>query len=308
MGDRLKNKVATVTGSGQGIGKSIAIALAREGAKVVTNNRWPGTPGGDAETTANQITDMGGQAVHFFGDVSDFKVATKLIQTAVDKFGRLDILVNNAGVLKDRMIFNMTQEEWDTVIKVHLYSTFNCTKPASVLMRQQRSGRIINLTTGPGIGAGYGHGGQSNYGAAKGGIAAFTRLVALDLGRYGVTCNAIAPSAATRMTVSPEMEEAYRRRAQRGEITAEQAAARRLPPNPDDVAPIVAYLCTDDAANINGCIFGARGGDIELYPQLVPPSKTIHKEGRWTLDDLLDVMPRTLAAGLVNPAPPVPHE
>jgi NAD(P)-dependent dehydrogenase (short-subunit alcohol dehydrogenase family) len=201
------------------------------------------------------------------------------------------------------MIFNMTPEDWDAVLKVHLYGTFNCTKPASALMRQQRSGRIISMTSTSGI---TGNAGQSNYGAAKGGIAAFTRVIARDLGRYGVTCNAIAPGAATRMTVSPEMEEALKRRIERGEITPEQAAARR-PPGPDDVAPIVVFLCTEAAANINGCIFGAHGGDIDLYPFLVP-WKTIHKEGRWTLDELLDMMPRTLLVGLVNPSPPVPPE
>ncbi|MFC1874338.1 SDR family NAD(P)-dependent oxidoreductase [Chloroflexota bacterium] len=300
MGNKLKNKVAVVTGSGQGIGRAIAIALAGEGAKVVTNNRLPGTPGGDAETTAKLITDMGLQAVPFFGDVSDFEVANKLIERAVESFGRLDILVNNAGVLRDRMIFNMTPEEWDTVIKGHLYGTFNCTKPASIIMKQQRSGRIINLSTTPAIN-GAAHAGQSNYGAAKSGIAVFSRTIAIELGKYGVTCNVILPQASTRMTMSPEMEEARRRRIERGEVTPEQAAAWRPPPDPDYVSPIVVYLCTNEAANINGCLFGARNGDIILNTVLVS-TKTIHKEGIWTLDELIDIMPRTLGAGLINPS------
>ena len=308
MGDRLKDKVAVVTGAGRGIGRGVSIALAAEGAKVVVNDLGGARDGSGgsaspADDVVAEIKKAGGKAVANYESVSTVEGGEKIIKAAVDNFGKIDILINNAGILRDRMIFNMTPEDWDAVLKVHLYGTFNCTKPASALMRQQRSGRIISMTSTSGI---TGNAGQSNYGAAKGGIAAFTRVIARDLGRYGVNCNAIAPGAATRMTVSPEMEEALKRRIERGEITPEQAAARR-PPGPDDVAPIVVFLCTDAAANINGCIFGAHGGDIDLYPFLVP-WKTIHKEGRWTLDELLDVMPRTLTVGLVNPSPPVPPE
>ena len=147
MGDRLKDRVAIVTGSGQGIGRAIAVALAEEGAMVVTNNRRPDTPGGDAETTAKQITDMGGQAVPFFGSVSDFELAGKLIQAAVDKFGRLDILVNNAGTDRPHMVWNMTEEEWDICVDSFLKGTFNCTRFACGVMREQKWGRIMNTTS-----------------------------------------------------------------------------------------------------------------------------------------------------------------
>src|SRR4030042_4335584 len=178
MGDRLKDRVAIVTGSGQGIGRAIAIALAKEGAKVVTNNRRPDTSGGDAEATARQIADMGGEAISFFGSVSDFEVAGKLVQTAVDKFGRLDILVNNAGADRPHMVWNMTEEEWDTCVDSFLKGTFNCIRFASALMREQKWGRIINTTSTAWLGT-VGH---CNYGAAQAGLVGLTRAVARELG------------------------------------------------------------------------------------------------------------------------------
>jgi len=306
MSDRLKDKVAVVTGAGRGVGRGIALLMADEGAKVVVNDLGGGTDGSGAATSpadevVAEIKKMGGEAVANYDSVATVEGGENIIKTAVDNFGRIDILVNNAGILRDRMVFNMSPEEWDAVIKVHLYGVFNCTKPAAILMRQQRSGRIISMTSTSGI---TGNAGQANYGAAKAGIAGFTRVCARDLGRYGITVNSIAPSAATRMTVSPEMEEALERRVQRGEITAEQAAARR-PANPDDVAPLAIFLATDAAANINGCVFGASGGRIDLYPHLVP-IKSIYKDGRWTPDELDKLIPATLAVGLVNPAPPAP--
>ena len=315
MGDRLKGKVAVVTGSGGGIGRGIAIALAEEGAKVVVNDLGGERDGtGASQSAADKVVDeikaKGGEAAANYDSVATVEGGQNIIQTAVDSFGKIDILVNNAGILRDRMLFNMAPEEWDAVLKVHLYGAFNCTKPASVLMRQQKGGRIISMTSTSGI---TGNAGQANYGAAKAGIAGFTRVVARDLGRYGVTANAVAPTAATRMTVSPEMQEAARRRAERAGAGGQPAAPpRQAPagmgmPEPEDVAPIVVFLATDAAANINGCIFGSRGGTIDLYPHLVP-IKSIFKQGRWTLDELLRIIPTTLAVGLVNPAPPTPPE
>ena len=148
MGFKLKERVAIVTGSGQGIGRAIAIALANEGAKVVTNNRRPGTPGGDAETTAKQIIDQGNEAIPFFGDIADFNIAQKLIQTAIEKFGRLDILVNNAGTPKLlTRLWELTEEDWDICIDSFLKGTFNCTRHATSIMKQQKWGRIINTTS-----------------------------------------------------------------------------------------------------------------------------------------------------------------
>ncbi len=310
MGDRLKDKAAVVTGAGRGIGRGIALALAEEGAKVVINDPGVAADGSGGETSpaddvVAEIKANGGVAVANYDSVATTEGGNNIIQAAVDNFGKIDILVNNAGILRDRMVFNMTLEEWDAVIKVHLYGVFNCTKPAAVLMRQQRSGRIINMTSTSGI---TGNAGQANYGAAKAGIAGFTRVVARDMGKYGVTVNAIAPAAVTRLTVSPEMEEARGRRAERAGAAGQpqpQPPAGGGIAEPEDVAPIVLFLATDAAANINGCIFGTGGGRIDLYPHLVP-IKSIHKDGRWTLDELLNIMPGTLAAGLVNPAPPAP--
>ena len=203
MGERLKGKVAVVTGSGGGIGRGIAILMAEEGAKVVVNDLGGAVDGsGSSDAAANKVAEeikaAGGEAVPNYESVATVEGGEKIIQTAIDSFGKLDILVNNAGILRDRMVFNMAPEEWDSVIKVHLYGVFNCSKPASVIFRQQRSGRIISMSSTSGL---IGNSGQANYGAAKAGIAGFTRVIARDLGRYGVTCNYIAPGAGTRMAV-----------------------------------------------------------------------------------------------------------
>ncbi len=307
MADRLKDRIAVVTGAGRGIGRGVALALAVEGAKVVVNDLGGGVDGsgGDpapADTVVAEIKAAGGEAVASYDSVATAEGGNNIIQTAVDSFGRIDILVNNAGILRDRMVFNMTSDEWDDVLKVHLYGVFNTTKPAATLMRQQRSGRIVSMSSTSGL---VGNSGQANYGAAKAGIAGFTRVVARDLGRYGVTCNSIAPGAATRMTMSEEVLAARDIRAAKG-VT--DGSGKAPPPadsglrGPDDVAPIVVYLCTDAAVDVNGQTFGASGGTIQLYQNPIP-IKSIHKNGRWTLDELLETIPATLTAGLTNPAP-----
>lgn len=303
MGDRLKDKVAVVTGAGRGVGRGVAIALAVEGAKVVVNDLGGATDGsGESATPADEVVAEikkdGGEAVANYDNVATLEGGESIINTAVDSYGKIDILVNNAGILRDKMIFNMTPEEWDAVIKVHLYGLFHCTKPAAILMRQQKGGRIISMSSTSGL---LGNAGQANYGAAKAGIAGFTRVVSRDLGRYGITVNAIAPGAGTRMTVSPEMETARQRRIDRGEISQAQADAGKMP-EPDDVAPIVVYLATDAAADINGCTFGAAGGRIALHTDPVAV-KSIYKDGRWTLDELMRVVPTALTNEVRNPAP-----
>jgi len=307
MGDRLKDRVAIVTGAGRGIGRGVAISMVAEGAKVVVNDLGGAADGsGGSQSPADEVVAeikaAGGEAVANYDSVATVEGGENIIKTAIDDFGKLDILVNNAGILRDRMIFNMSPEEWDVVMKVHLYGHFNCTKPACVLFRQQRSGRIINMSSTSGL---IGNSGQANYGAAKAGVAGFTRVVARDMGRYGVTCNAIAPGASTRMTLSDEVLAAYKIRAEKG-VSGGGGQVRTSAPvlrDPDDIAPIVVYLATDAAANINGQTFGSSGGTISLYQNPVP-MKSIHKEGRWTLDELDGVMPGTLSAGLVNPSPP----
>ena len=290
----LEGKVAVITGSGRGIGRGIAILFAELGAKVVINDPGvnqdgSGTDAGPADEVVAEISERGGSAVANYDSVTTSAGGEAIIGTALDKFGRIDILVNNAGILRDRMIFNMSEQEWDDVIAVHLKGHFNCTKPASVLMRQQKYGRIINFTSESGL---WGIAGQSNYGAAKAGIAGFTRVVAKDLGRYGVTCNAVAPRAWTRMTSSIP---------NRGGAPDTSNDIQQNDPNA--VAPIVGYLASDHAWNVNGQIFMAYGGIISLLHQPTP-KRTMYKDSPWTLDELIGLVPTQLLLDTENPAPP----
>ncbi len=304
----LEGKVAVVTGSGRGIGRGIALLFAREGASVVVNDPGVNTDGsghdnGPADQVVAEIKAADGKAIANYDSVASVDGGEKIVTTAVDAFGRIDILVNNAGILRDRMIFNMSEQEWDDVIAVHLKGHFNCTKPASILMRQQRYGRIVNMSSTSGI---IGNPGQANYGAAKSGIAGFTRVVAKDLGRYGVTCNAIAPGAATRLT--QQVPDSARELRARAGITG--AAANRPPAaaqlrDPEYIAPMAAYLCTDDAWNVNGQIFHVAGGSVGLANHPTP-MRTLWKPSMWTLDELVDAIPNQMMAGIPNPAPPPP--
>jgi len=299
MSGRLKDKVAIVTGSGQGIGRAVAVAMAREGARVVTNNRKPGTPGGDAETTASEIRDMGGQAVPFFGDISDFEEARKLIQTAVDNLGRVDILANNAGVGAANMVWDMTEEEWDEVINVSLKGSFNCMRHASGLMVQQKWGRIINTTSIAWLGTA----GRCSYNAAKSGIVGLTRGVAREVGGYGVTCNAYVPWAATRLSASPEAKAIYKKRYEMGVWTREQYEAAMNMSGPETVAPLLVYLCTDEAADINGQVFDVSGNSVAIYSEPVKKKSILKEEGLWTIEELIELVPEVLLEGYKNPAP-----
>jgi 3-oxoacyl-[acyl-carrier protein] reductase len=306
MGERLKGKVAVVTGAGRGIGRAEALLLAEEGAKVVVNDLGSGPDGAGAaaspaDKVVKEIKGRGGEAVANYDSVVIPEGGENIIKTALDAFGRLDILVNNAGILRDRMIFNMTPEEWDIVIKTHLYGHFHCTRPACAVFRKQRSGRIINTSSEVGLG----NAGQANYSAAKEGIVGFTRTVARDMGKYGVTCNAIRPRAATRLTISPELAAAIENAQAQGTAMPAGAEVTAILHLPEDIAPFVVYLATDEAANINGCTFLVTGDQIALYSEPVA-MKTIYKAGVWTLDELSAVVPSTLAAGLVNPAPQEP--
>jgi NAD(P)-dependent dehydrogenase (short-subunit alcohol dehydrogenase family) len=300
MVDRLKDRVAIVTGSGQGIGRAIALAMAAEGARVVTNNRRRGTPGGDAETTAKEIKGMGRPAVAFFGSVAEFDVAQKLIQSAVDNFGRLDILVNNAGADAPRMVWNMTEEDWDICVDSFLKGSFNCTRHACVIMREQRWGRIINTTSTAWLGA-VGH---CNYGAAKAGIIGLTRNVAREMGRYGVTCNAYAPTAATRFTLNKEVLAGFKKRYEAGLMTRERFEELTHPPPPETVTPLIIYLCTDEAADINGQVFDVTGNNIAIYSEPVKKKVLEKEEGPWSVEELIEQVPRVLLEGYQNPAPP----
>lgn len=302
MVDKLKNRVAIVTGSGQGIGRSIAIFMAREGAKVITNNRKPGTKGGDAETTAKEITDEGGMAIPFYGDVSNFEIAQQLIQTAVDKFGTLDIMVNNAGADSPRMVWNLTEEDWDRCIDSYLKGSFNCTRWACRIMREKRYGRIINTTTLSWLGAT----GHVNYCAAKAGLVGLTRGVARELGRYGITCNAYAPTAGTRMTMNEAVLASFKKEYEAGILTREQYDSFLNAPSPDTVAPLVVYLCTEEAGNINGKVFFVREGEVSIFSEPQRIYQINKEEGLWTTEELIEMVPKGLLQGYVNPAPAEP--
>jgi NAD(P)-dependent dehydrogenase (short-subunit alcohol dehydrogenase family) len=306
MGDALRGKVAVITGAGRGIGRAVALFFAQEGAKVVVNDPGVNVDGtGGTTAVADEVVaairKAGGEAVANYDSVATMQGGENIIKTALDAFGRLDIVVTCAGILRDRMIFNMTEEEWDAVIATHLKGTFTVVKPACVIFRQQRSGRIITVSSESGL---IGNSGQANYGAAKSGIAGFTKVVARDMGRYGVTANCIAPRAYTRMTAGVP-EAARQIRAQRGiaGIEEEEGITQW---QPEDVAPFLAYLASDYASHINGQVFLVYGDTIALMsqPRLI---KTIYKPtGYWTVEELREVLPKTLTKGLVNPAPPQP--
>jgi NAD(P)-dependent dehydrogenase (short-subunit alcohol dehydrogenase family) len=248
-----EGRVAIVTGAGRGIGREHALSLARHGAKVVVNDLGGNVDGtGDdlspAEQVVAEITAMGGEAIANGENVADFEGAGRMIQAAIDTFGDVHVVVNNAGILRDRMLSNMTEAEWDAVINVHLKGTFAPSRHAVAYWRDRAkageavSGRIINTTSVSGI---YGNPGQTNYGAAKAGIAAFTNILALEVARYGVTVNAVAPAALTRMTENLGM----------GQGSDEEKAAMA----PHWIAPIVTWLASDEAAGVTGRVFEASG-------------------------------------------------
>ena len=303
MADLVKDKVAIVTGAGRGIGRGVAKLMASEGARVVVvdlgvNVDGSGSDTSPADQVVKEITDAGGSAVACHESVSTMEGGETTVNTALENFGKLDVVVTCAGILRDRMVFNMSEQEWDDVISVHLKGTFSVVKHACILFRQQRAGRIITFSSTSGL---YGNSGQANYGAAKDGIAGFTRVVARDMGRYGVTANAISPSAATRMTVSVP-EEARDLRAQRGITGAGGVSTEGVRGQGDDVAPFTVWLASDEAAHVNGHIFHVTGGLVSLLNE-PEPVKAIHKDGRWTLEELILVFPATIGLELYNPAP-----
>lgn len=282
----LDGKVAIITGAGRGLGRSHAVLMAQEGAKIVVNDvgsEWDGTgkATGPADDVVKEIKAAGGEAVSSFESVTDFEGAKKIIDTAVEKFGKLDILVNNAGFLRDKMTFNMSKEEWDAVIEVHLTGTFNCGRWACAYWREQSkagkliAGRLINTMSHAGL---LGNAGQPNYASAKLAIGALTMVWAREMEKYKVTSNAIVPMARTRMTTQTTAVAGMFAEAKEGEFD-EMA--------PENVSPLVAYLATDHAQNITGRWLSIRGGKLEswLPPQL---SKVIDIGRKWTPQEIAD--------------------
>jgi NAD(P)-dependent dehydrogenase (short-subunit alcohol dehydrogenase family) len=287
---RLDGRVAIVTGAGRGIGRSVAILLASEGASVVVNDLGAavdgsGSDAGPAGQVVGEIAAAGGKAIANGADVSDHAAAQDLIGSAIEQFGRLDVLVNVAGILRDRMVFNMSEQEWDDVIRVHLRGTFNTTKFAAAHWRSIRDAeaqnRIINFTSVSGL---HGAPGQPNYAAAKMGIVGLTYSCANALRAYGVTTNAISPGAATRMTDSVPTE---RRRA--------RASADEW--SPDNVAPIVAYLASERSGWINGRIVHSSGYEIALYSNPEPEIRLIGT-GPWDAGSLASQVERSFGPKL----------
>ncbi len=278
----LAGKVAIVTGAGRGIGRSMALHMAREGARVVVNDLGGEVDGTGsnrevADQVVKEIRAAGGEAVPNFDTVATLEGGENIFRTAIESFGRCDVLVNNAGILRDKTIFNMEEADWDGVLAVHLRGHYTCTRPFARYIRDQKQPgkRVINFSSVSGL---YGNFGQANYGAAKAGIAGFSRVLALELTKYGGTSNVISPGAATRMTI-PLMQG-------RGQGDAAQDPLR----GPDPIAPVVTWLASDRSQHINGEIFHVSRGLVGIMqqPRVIRSFKTDHV---WELDELDRVIP-----------------
>ncbi|MER6010009.1 SDR family NAD(P)-dependent oxidoreductase [Streptomyces bluensis] len=283
MGNFLAGKVVAVTGAGRGIGRAVALAAAAEGARVVVNDYGVSIEGSEptsavAEAVVKEIVASGGEAVAVADDVSTMAGGQRVVDTAVEAYGRIDGVVCVAGILRERMLFNMSEEEWDPVVATHLKGTFTVFRAASALMRQQKSGTLIGFTSGNHQGSVS----QANYSAAKGGIISLVRSAALGLHKYGVTANAVAPVARTRMSANVPME-----LAEIGE--------------PEDVAALVVYLLSDRAreARITGQVYTVAGPRIAVWAQ-PRELRSAFAEGSWTPERIAEVLPGSVG---VDPMP-----
>ena len=285
----LDGKVAVVTGSGRGIGRAMAIEMAKAGAKVVVNDVGAAVSGeghddGPAMQVVKEIDTMCGQgtATANTDSVAEWDAAQRIVQTAIDKFGRIDIVVNNAGILRDRMFHYMSPEEWDAVIKVHLYGAFYVSRAAIPHFRKQLSGAYVHMTSTSGL---IGSVGQTNYAAAKLGFAGLSRSFAMDMQRYNVRSNCIGPHAFSRMIESIPGTPP--------EVLEERARKTR----PDQVAVLATFLVSDAAKDFSGQILGARGNEVYLYNQ-PRPIRVLHRGEGWTPDSMAEALPGALKTSL----------
>lgn len=269
----VESKVVVVTGAGGGIGRDIALAMAREGAKVVVNDigasvSGEGNDAGPAQAVVNEIRELGGEAVANTDSVSDATSAARIVQTALDAFGRIDVVVNNAGILRDRFFHKMSLDEWDAVIKVHLYGAFHVSRAAAPHFKEQASGNYIHMTSTSGL---IGNFGQANYAAAKMGVAALSKSIALDMQKFNVRSNCISPFAWSRMIGSIPTD-----------TPEEQARVERIKQmTPAKIAPLAVALASDASAQTNGQIFGVRNNEIFLFSQ-PRPIRSVHRGEGWT--------------------------
>ena len=289
-------RVVIVTGAGRGIGRGHAIEFARQGAKVVVNDLGGAVDGSGsdltpAEQVVEEIKGMGGEAVANADNVADWEGAQRLVNTAIETFGDLHVVVNNAGILRDRMLVNMTEEEWDAVIHVHLKGTFAPARWAAAYWRERtkegktNDARIINTSSASGL---YGNPGQTNYAAAKAGIAAFTIVASKELARYGVTVNAIAPGARTRMTENLGL----------GAITVEEGQFDAFAP--ENIAPLVVWLGSPNSKDVTGRVFNVAGGRISVA-EAWHSGPGEDKGDRWEPAELDEIVPKLVAQAQPNP-------
>jgi NAD(P)-dependent dehydrogenase (short-subunit alcohol dehydrogenase family) len=270
--------VAIVTGAGSGLGRAHAIAMAAQGARVVVNDlgtsaEGQGLSADPADQVVKTIRQAGGSAVASYESVAAEDGARRIIKAAVDSFGRLDILVNHAGIIRSGMVYEVPAADWDAMIKTHLYGTFYCTREATLIMKEQKYGRIINTSSHNGLG----QLSLSTYAAAKEGITGFSRSVARDMARFGVTCNVIRPIAAWRGA----------------KVKINEFEVLRQ----EDVAVLVVYLASEAADHINGCIFEVYNGHVGIFEEPPPVKQVIWKDGHWTAEELARIVPQTLTRG-----------
>ncbi|MBN2238637.1 MAG: SDR family oxidoreductase [Dehalococcoidales bacterium] len=287
MGDLLKGRVAVVTGAGNGIGRAEAKGLAAQGASVVVNDlgvdyMGNGISSEPADKVVEDIKAAGGIAVANYSSVADEEGAKSIIQTAIDSFGRIDVLINNAGYVRTAPVHKIPTEDWDGVLKTHLYGTFYCTRAATAIMKEQGYGRIVNTASHIGLG----FRGQATYSTAKEAIVGFTRTVARDMQDYG-TCNAIRPIAAWRGAGQQPPQGAANNPAEKINTGLEVN-------QPEDIAALVVYLASEKADNINGCIFEVWRGHVGIFKDPPPVDQVLWKDGRWTPEELAETMPQTI--------------